>query len=240
MKIKPRTIPATHFNQNSQQQLLQRLNYFHGHYECHITVTIPPNKQEALERFINVCHSLKAKPIVIVLNQGQTPTQPMLGKQLIGSPEWVHQEILDLEYTLAQQFEVTRVKVEVSPDTTNLPHNQDKATQLPESCYFEHHVKMLLPNTFDQTVLRKELEQYQGYLSRNAIAKHNDDYEYRFVTQRFRTSEAKAKQGLQDLLSYLEQQNITVTSTIREFNIFDSQADLDKGWMHDTLEHTHH
>ena len=203
--------------------LLHQLNTYQGQYEYHLTVDLEPNNTQQLHAFETLCTELNAKAIVIQLASGETPPQPMLGQFLEGQPKTVLSTIQTAAEKLQQQFTLTRVKVEASTKNSNIPKFDEDASELPISCYFEHHVKMRLPSTVKLQQLRAELMDYQGHLSRNAYtqASSSSDLESRFVTQRIWSGNHTAKQRLDNLLNYLQERDIPAAKVIREYNIFD-------------------
>lgn len=218
--------------------LLTQLKTYAGCYECHITVDLGEQANTtSLTAFEAACETLGAKVIVIQLSNGQTPLQPMLSKFMQGEAEQIVADINAMRDALARDFCVVRLKVEAGIDNNNIPQTDAAISALAESCYFEHHIKMCLPIGMDLSALQHQLATYHGYVSKNArsIVQNNNSnkskQEYRFVTQRFRRGNDYAVQQLEALLDFLHTQSIDTQKVIREFNIFDSYADLDAGWM---------
>lgn len=208
--------------------LAERLHYYAGAYESHITVLCD---EGMFDRFSDRCQALDAKAIVIELNVGDRPVQPMLCKRhLTGSSETLS-NIVQMIGALSEEFEVERVKVEASLNNRGIPLRSDSAVRLPADCYFEHHVKLDLPNGFDDGELRNQVRKFSGHLSLNPL--HTDkSRQRRFITQRFYNStENQASLKLKQLEEYLEHTDFDVLQVIREFNIYDSNIDRDRGWM---------
>ncbi len=217
----------------SDDILYQRLKTYSGMFECHITVALPPNEPDKLLLFDKVCKKLGGKAIIIELANGRTPTQPMISKILKGDADTVLSQINALIDGLSRYFSIIRLKIEAGISNTNLPETTKDAEVLPSSCYFEYHVKMQLEKACDLKKLRALFVPYHGYVSKNTLRKDNkkdSGWEYRFVTQRFRLSKKAAEEHLSELLVFINTQNIKVKKVIREFNIFDSNSDLDYGW----------
>lgn len=218
----------------SNNHLLTQLETYAGCYECHITVDLGKQADAtALARFESACEALDAKAIVIQLSNGQTPMQPMLSKFMKGNSERIVTDINAMRDALARDFLVVRLKVEAGIHNNHIPQTDADIRELAQSCYFEHHIKMRLPRGMDISALQQELAVYDGYVSKNAraLVQKNNQQEYRFVTQRFRRGNDYAIQQLDALLDFLQTQEIEAQKVIREFNIFDSYADLDAGWM---------
>lgn len=220
-------------NSINWSQLLQQLQTYQGIYEIHLTIDLPLGDTEALEKFKNHCAELNTKAVIIQLSNGTMPTQPMLSEILQVSPELALQRIQYLAQVLQKHYSLVRVKVEAGLQNTHIPQTTELMTNLDKSCYFEHHIKLLLPSTIDLNQLRLNLAHYQGYLSRNAYTKapEKQGFEYRFVTQRYWQGNQEAEEQLNKLLDYLKQQAIAAIKVIREFNIFDSHIAVDQGWM---------
>ncbi|MGB0905848.1 MAG: hypothetical protein ACPGVT_00020 [Maricaulaceae bacterium] len=205
---------------------------YSGPIEVHITVEIENTPSERA-RFQAACVAQNGKSIWIELEQGQTINQPMYGARFSSSVQEQANEIRRLVDILGQDFSITRIKVEAGPYNENIPQSESDARDEPAECYFEHHVALgLKPDTdFDQ--LKSDLATYDGYLSRNAFkTASKTGLQTRFVTQRFKSiGQAAADTRLDHLLNYAKQLNIEVVDVEREYNIFDSNLHLDKGWM---------
>lgn len=212
--------------------LLQRLKAYPGAFECHITVALPPEQPNQLVLFKQICQQLGGKTTVIQLANGKTPTQPMMNKSLKGNANLVLSQINALHQEMAKHFPIVRLKVETDTSNAGLPETTEEAESLPPSCYFEFHVKMQLEKNHDLDKLRTLLAPYHGYVSENTLEEDETDniWEYRFATQRFRLGKPAAEEHLSALLEFLKTQNIKVKKVNREFNLFDSNADLDAGW----------
>ena len=214
-------------NLDVQQRLIKRLRTFPGNYECHITVEAEVHQ---IDGFRKLCAELDSKALVIVLDNGLHPRQPMLAKILKGSPEEVVWAIVQIVQKLSQLFRVIRVKIETELSCPSVPNSKVEAQGLSKDCYFEFHIRLRLQKDEIVDELRNEVKSYEGHLSNNALSE-NGRYQQRFITQRFKNiGKEEAEQGLEELLSFLKQKKLCVDKVIREFNIFDSNADLDSGW----------
>ena len=215
-----------------QTLLLQRLKSYPGRYECHITMAAYLNEQVKVEKFTALCTELGAHATIIVLETGLSAIQPMLGKVLTGSANEVLSEIERLVDALAQQYPISRIKIEADIDNKGIPALDHHCRRLASSCYFESHIKMCLPIQCDISELKQQVMAYGGYLSKNALSHSADkQFQYRFVTQRLRYGKENAMQAIAELVGFLQKNQIQISKVIREFNIFDSNADLDKGWI---------
>lgn len=208
--------------------LAERLAHFEGRYELHLSVGASP---AAVPSFVARCAEEGAKAVVIELDRGLSAYQPMLCKYVTGSALAL-EEVERLSALLRERYTLLRVKIEAALDNHGIPSTDEEAQDLPEDCYFEHHVKVLLPTSVDLDELRRQVAERQGHLSRNALRREDDGRQVRFITQRYyRTSNARAKAGLERLLRLLARLRLHVGETIREYNIYDSDVGLDAGWM---------
>lgn len=206
--------------------ILKRLEYFQGAYEYHLSASLVP---EQAELFKNTCRRLGGRFIIIELGQGNTPIQPMLCKTISGTPINVLDNISYCEAELSKLFDITRVKVEASINNQGIPSKDN--VSFPTDCYFEHHVKMELAKDYDLELLQVKLAAHDAHLSRNAYEKAVKA-EIRFATQRVKhVGLNQARDKFQTLLHFLKRENIFVIKSIQEFNIYDSNVDLDDGWI---------
>jgi len=210
--------------------LRERLNYFSGQYECHITVCI--NKSE-FAAFKSICESLAAKALTIHLENGDSAIQPMLCKRYAQGAGEVYTDIVYAVSELSKFFKISRVKVEAASTNANIPMTAAECKALPSDCYFEHHLKLELTSGQDLNTLKESVKQYDGYLSKNALS-ISGSLEERFVTQRFyNCALQQAEEKLLLLTNFLNENDYKIGKVIKEFNIYDSNALLDSGWMED-------
>jgi len=210
--------------------LRDRLALYKGEFESHITVACD---KDQFPFFREQCDIHNGKALIVELNEGDNPTQPMLCKR---HPKNVLNTLEDISYivdALSSNFKVVRVKVEASIHNECIPNSIIEAAELPSDCYFEHHLKVNLPDGFNEEELRKKSKKFNGHLSRNPLNRRSKKQK-RFITQRFYscTSEYSHKK-LIELKAYLVQSNYDVIQVIREFNIYDSNVNLDSGWIGD-------
>ena len=212
--------------------LLERLKRYSGPIEIHITVKLE-NTESAKRGFLDACKSNQGKAIWIELDKGETINQPMYGVRLNSTAEEYIKRIESLVDVFNQNFLVNRVKIEAGPKNMNIPKSSDEAKDEPIDCYFEHHVELRLDVGADLEKLKSDLSRYSGYVSRNAFKIETETGTHtRFVTQRFlNLGDGEADDKLAELISYVEDENIEIASVEREYNIFDSNFNLDNGWM---------
>ena len=127
----------------------------------------------------------------------------------------------------------TRFKVEAAPDNTGVPLTDEDAV---EGRYFEHHVKLLLPD--DDLVRRLDLtrllEPHHARLSRNARRQRTDGAQERFVTQRcHHQGRVNARARLDALLVVLSGTGYPILQIEEEYVAYDNHVRMDAGWLED-------
>ncbi|MDA2810283.1 nucleotidyl transferase AbiEii/AbiGii toxin family protein [Nocardiopsis sp. RSe5-2] len=220
---------------------------FTGDFETHLTLDARTPKQVvAASRW---ARENKLKFTHIELDRGASASQPMVTYHGHGT--------LTGELGIAEKwgrrlaeagFPVTRTKIEASPLNSGVPRTREEAQALPDHCYFEHHIKLLLAPDADLEALSRLVEPHRARLSRNARRTRADGYQERFVTQRCsrvghgtadtlfeRLSDALRRYGLNRVAPWQRRRSETpipgVLDTEREFVVYDSALELDAGWM---------
>ena len=157
----------------------------------------------------------------------------MYGARLFAPSQTQADEIKMLVDSFSKDFQVQRVKVEAGPNNKNIPQSAKDTVDEPEDCYFEHHVALGLKAYMDFDDLKSKFKRYSGYLSKNALkTAPNSGEQIRFVTQRFsKIGQLEADAKLKKLIAFAKQQSIDIVRIEREYNIFDSNLQLDHGWM---------
>ncbi|WP_026119979.1 nucleotidyl transferase AbiEii/AbiGii toxin family protein [Nocardiopsis potens] len=214
---------------------------FAGDFETHLTLDAAgPERVEEAARWAAE-NGLKFTHIE--LDAGEAPSQPMvtyhgygtLGGELATAREWA-------ERLAGAGLPVLRTKIEAAPVNDGVPADRAAAEALPEWCYFEHHIKLLLPGDADLAAIAALVEPHSARLSRNARKVREDGAQERFVTQRCsrvgrphaadmlgRLREALIEHGLPWVFS--GRPGFGIVSMEREFVVYDSALSLDAGWM---------
>ena len=200
-------------------------------FETHITVALEAPGDWA--RFSNWCAARALKCVHIALDQGQTPSQPMLTFHGRGTFEAEFARSLQIRSDCQSAgFDVTRIKLEVAPAKYKIARS---ISDWPG--YFEHHIKLLLPVDADVMALQNAVEPHNARLSHNARRVRDDGQFERFVTQRCHAVAAvEAQSSFERLLAVLDKLPFPILETEREFVVFDSNLALDDGWFDDASE----
>jgi hypothetical protein len=199
-------------------------------FEIHLTVKILGTGEE--ERFRRWADAAGFKCLFIQLDRGATPAQPMLTWHCEGSLASARTRAEEVRALLAAaRFFVTRVKIETALNAPGVPQEDATGLLLPETQYFEHHVKLALPVGLNPPDLPVLVRRHGAQLSRNALC-HAGAVEERFVTQRSRAvGRPSARRQLDGLLEALAGAGHAVLEVKEEFVLFDSNTALDRGWI---------
>jgi len=191
-------------------------------FEFHITLN--DLQLDEKEAFIRICASEQVKPLMIVLDQGDYISQPMITGVVQRSD--FHEAAKEVERVAAvfqnNGLAVVREKVEISP-------NEDKYFRQPIiksfKPYFEWHGKVEVD---DVTMLKKLCEGYGGHISRNSL---NANGKVRFITVREYESKEKFYGRVEKIHTILHTNKIELLKEQYELCIYDSKEQLDSGWI---------
>jgi len=198
-------------------------------YETHLTIAAPdPSRIEDLEAWAG---ERAFKFGHILLDRGKSASQPMLTRGGRGTLA----EERDIAETSARDlrddgFDVVRVKIEAAPSNEDVPKTDAEAIDLPDSRYFEHHVKVLLADEDAVAGLTSVAVPHGGHVSRNARRVRPDGQQERFITQRlYRVGRETAKEHLDSLLNALN--SFEILEIEEEFVVYDDNVTVDAGWF---------
>ncbi|MFB6721097.1 nucleotidyl transferase AbiEii/AbiGii toxin family protein [Kribbella sp. NPDC056345] len=191
-----------------------------GDFEIHLTfqASDPANADVAVQ------HGLKYSEIV--LERGRVPVQPMVTVAAQGTFAQVEQ--LSREWADRFYRRPVRVKIEAAPWNAGVPVEDTEAVR---GRYFEHHVKLLLPND-SLDLLAALLAPHHAHLSRNARRRRTDGKHERFVTQRcHQVGRNTSKPQLEALVTTLREAGYDILEIEEEYVVLDTHEDLDTGWL---------
>lgn len=198
---------------------------FEGLFESHLTVE--PTDDD--ERLRSLAQRHGAKYTRIVLDRGRSPDQPMVTVRGRGTLD--EQRALTAAWTRrlrAAGFPVTRAKIEAAPDNAGVP----QAGELPDGCYFEHHLKVVLADDAGIAAVREIGERHAAHVSRNARRALPGGRHERFVTQRCHdAAQPEARRRLAALIAELTAAGFPPVEIEEEYVVADSNLALDAGWI---------
>jgi hypothetical protein len=202
-----------------------------GAFEVHLTVREPVDRLAEFARR----HALKFSHIM--LDRGDTPSQPMVTFSAQGELAAVRRQADRWCRRLrAASLVPVRVKIEAAPWNVGVPQTDDAATDQPAGRYFEHHIKLLLPDASVARLIELTdlVTAHGARLSSNARRLREDGVQERFVTQRcFHVGRATAAQRLDELTDELHRRGQQIAEVEAEYVVEDSRMQLDGGWLHE-------
>ena len=198
-----------------------------GEFELHIT-----GSEYCADQMRAFAEEHGVKFSHIVLDRGVRSSQPMI--TVPGSGTLREQIALGRQWAdRLREVGVHghRIKVEAAPGNAGVPQTDEDAA---DGRYFEHHVKLLLPD--DDPARRLELtrmlEPLRARLSRNARRQRPDGAQERFVTQRcLGLGRINARAWLDALLARLRETEYPILDVEQEYVAYDSDISWDSGWL---------
>ena len=189
-------------------------------FEIHLTThALLPHE---LDAFVAFCASIEAKPILIELDKGEIPQQPMISKTVHSEdPAVLHETLQQLKTTFEQAgYPIVREKVEVPAQ-----HYQNGKTAFPDyrGGYFEWHGKVRFKKPEQLQVLQSK----NMHISKSSLKGESDT---RFVTHRT-SDRGSFYLAARNLRLNLEAQGLEIVKEEYEYCIFDSNKTVDHGWV---------
>jgi hypothetical protein len=204
---------------------------YRGTFEAHITVKA--DKLALKEKFDLLCQNLNLKCVFIELPKGTTRSHPMTASYHHGTFKDVLQKINQIAQNIVNaDFKITRIKIEAMVSNQDIPILDIEAQKLPKSNYFEFHVKAILSADQNLEVLKKYCLQHNAHLSANAFKKLVNGRQQRFITMRvYGVGYKTAQKRFDNLLGLLKAKGFKLSQQQREYTVYDSNLNLDAGWI---------
>ncbi|MUH01139.1 hypothetical protein F7734_56295 [Scytonema sp. UIC 10036] len=203
-----------------------------GTFEAHITIRA--ESLATLQRFQQICQQLNVKCVLIELPNGVTRSQPMTASYHRGTLAQVWTEVHNLAQRICLAgFHVTRIKIEAMLYNQDIPVTDSEVLRHPVTNYFEFHIKALLSKETDLEALRHHCAEFGAHLSVNAFKLNpNGQHHHRFITLRvYGLGRRSAQARFQELLASLRARHISVVQPQQEYTVYDSNLELDAGWL---------
>ncbi|WP_306204176.1 nucleotidyl transferase AbiEii/AbiGii toxin family protein [Actinoplanes sp. RD1] len=199
-----------------------------GDFEAHLTVH--SHKAGQLAAFAEE-HGLAW--VHIRLDRGSWSSQPMLTLTGSGTLDEMRALVAGWAGRLnAAGLETLRTKIEATPWATGVPATDEQAAAAPDR-YFEHHVKLLLPEGATSLAAVGEVaDRHHARMSRNARSRPRPGTQTRFVNQRcYDAGRATATEHLDRLVADLRAGGHEILSVEQEYVVEDSRIILDASWL---------
>lgn len=198
-----------------------------GLHEIHITV-----HSDDLFALRMYCLDTKTKPILAISEYGNQSIQAMLSKYKCGKSSDIIQlaEEMAAQMTTKYNIRILRIKVESMMHNEGVPLEENNEND--RQYYFEFHFKVEIDSSINYQKVANICKTLNAHLSFNAFKKETIP----LITLRLPASVGsiyaiKCKDNLVDLLKL---NNIVVCDGIQcEFSVYDSNVNLDKGWLYE-------
>lgn len=202
---------------------------FAGDFETHITVELSDSD---INLFCEICEKIGVKPVFIQLPNGKFPSQPMTACDSKGTLDSVLKAAQKLVIQLTDHgFKCIRVKIEASPFNEDLPQNFIETAKLPDTMYFEYHVKVLLDDTQNQ-IAREICGEFGAHLSQNVFKIRDNGLTEKFITLRmygFGLLEARSR--VEQLMLAIQKCELKTLKSVLEYCVYDTNTAIDEDWF---------
>ena len=125
------------------------------------------------------------------------------------------------------EFNVLRYKLETTANCSIVPKTSE---EVDKNLYFEFHFKCIIKDKNEYEKLKILCKNNNAHLSKNSYKKY-EDYEKRFVTIRVYDIQKKALDKYLYTEDLIKKIGIKIDGACREYTVFDSNIELDNGWM---------
>lgn len=195
-----------------------------GHFEMHHTVEIGLE-----EDFLYLCRDLELKPILIELPVGAAnPKQWMTSAWYVGDEAGALCRLRQLTSEIrCRGFRVVREKLEAGASCAGVPEDTPPSPDHPDR-YFEFHVKIFLKPDLVEA-LQEITGKHEAHLSKSSL---RGEPTRRFLTLRlYMMGRLEAFGRLDSLVKDLKEAGLDFAAVEREFCVFDSNVEVDRGWI---------
>lgn len=207
-------------------------------YEVHVTVALPDKLSlyDKKNDFIELCKKIKAKPIIIELEDGV----PVNGKIQWQTSKYYHKTLNqvinlmqnDVDYIETSGWQVVRKKIETIPSSnlqSNVPLTQYDLEIEPTANYFEFHIKFVVPENMN--IILNVCKKHNAHISKNAITK-TVLQSFKIITLRlYKICLNDSIDLFNALYNDLIKINTIIVKTEKEYAVYDSNSNIDKGWI---------
>lgn len=198
-------------------------------FEIHLTANLTTAE---LDSFIQFCHLQNWKPLHIVLARGAMTSQPMATIHGKGAESDAVSLMKQSAAIFSRHgFRLVRSKIEFDIGAPLVPEVLPRDA-IQRGCYFEHHLKLRLLASGPTAALLDLARWHDAHWSRNALKQLSDGYEHRFLTIRHFNETKQVSLAKNDaLVADLTSNGCEIVKCESEYCVYDSQCDLDAGWI---------
>lgn len=199
-------------------------------FEIHVTI-----EQADLENFKSSCKQIGVKPILLDLHLSNDGVMKdlMTSSVFRGNNREAYEETKRISSALgARGFKVIREKIETVPWHPAAPCNQNNNTFMPENCYFESHLNVVVADAEKRELLKMVAVRHGAKLSNNVFKKLEDGKFTMMVTHRsYDKVYEEFYKDLQELVLDIKLNDFQIEKEIIEFSIYDTKVSHDATWI---------
>ena len=188
-------------------------------YELHVTVE--PNDESAVERWVELCENIGIKPVLVILSKGDYTRQLLCSKNLIGDFEFVKLEVRKYVSKIeAAGFRVIREKLECPLYLSG---------QFPDAVYHETHIIMKLTRA-EAAFLPQFCEETGMQTSYNPLQKTQEREKWYLTSRHYGISHEIAADIFRKQFEQAKK-IFPVHGVHNESAIYDTNPAIDIGWV---------
>lgn len=197
-----------------------------GIFEYHVTV-----ETNDIDKFVETCHCLRVKPVVIMLNSGEHVKQVMTSNFVMG----IYPNNLKSIQELAKKLEMSgfpscRLKIEARVSSRSksrgIPLTAEQMSVWKDA-YFEFHFKVKVDQGGTERLFDL-CRRKNGLIAWNGLKPEG----FYLITLRICSGGLpEALSANKNFKNYLRSNGYTILQNQKEFVVYDSNPDLDKGWI---------
>jgi hypothetical protein len=209
-----------------------------GTFEAHIFCTPLDPTHEDKERFVAACAAVSVKALCLGLayeGKGLVSVLQSTRYHDGADPSGPVANMLRDAEALSAHFEVVRLKMEAVATNEGVPQTDAEALAMPGDTYFEYHLKIDAPVSpqNDEVLgrlardLTRELDVKVPFSCNNMRDKNQRFLNARTYGLGFASSSAVVRR----IEEAVARQGLALSKIIREFIVFDTNKELDRGWL---------
>lgn len=203
-------------------------------FEIHITCDVDKmKKSEFVQKFKLGCLEAGVKPISLLLinSNGEQLEDNMTSSKFFGTNSEAIAESERIANIMKSYVGVVRSKIETVPWHPLAP--QTEGQHMPDGCYFESHVAIIIPSNItadDLWKLKSLCIQHSAHFSQNVIKSNQDGY-VQMATIREYKDRVSFDKRVNDFVECLAAHGFEHERVISEFSLFDTNVHHDKSWL---------
>jgi hypothetical protein len=198
-------------------------------FELHVTI----NQPDDIEAFKEDCKAINVKPIILDLEHDfeTVMTDVMTSSVIVGTNTDAYNKVNEIgEYLTGKGYNVVRLKMETVPYHPMAPSILDVNPVMPEGCYFESHIGVLITSDRKEA-LSNLAKEYGAHMSRNYFKKNIDGSFVNMLTLRREDTYEEFLEILTSMKQDLTRDGFTFEKEVVEFALWDTKISHDSKWI---------